>query len=76
MEKRYKSELISRRPNDNLVKLSGRQDSPLRIEFPDNIARLNEVELSKFVLDVLSLVLKHPVRDKFIDEYFVADVDI
>ena len=59
------SKLISKRLNDKLAELSGRQERPLRNESHNNVVTLNGVELPKFVLDVLLLGPKHPVRDKF-----------
>ena len=69
------SELISKGLNDKLARLSERQDRPLRNGSHKNVVTLDGVELPKFVLDVLSLGPKHPVRDKFIEVHFLADVD-
>ena len=69
------SGLISRRLNDKLAKLSKRQDRPLRNGSHNNVITLDGVELAKLVFDVLSLGSKHPVRDKFIEVHFFADVD-
>ena len=69
------SELIRKRLNDKLAKLSERQDRPLRNGSHNNVVTLDGVELPKFVLDVLSLGPKHPVRDKFNEVHFLADVD-
>ena len=41
----------------------------------NNVVTLDGVELPKFVLDVLSLSPKHPVRDKFNEVHFITDVD-
>ena len=68
-------ELISKRLNNKLAKLSERQDRPLRNGSHNNDVSLNGVELPKFVLDVLSLGSKHPVMDKFNEVHFLADVD-
>ena len=69
------SELISERLNDKLAKLSERQERLLRNGSHNNVVTLDGVELPKFVLDVLSLGPKHPVRDKFNEVYFLAVVD-
>ena len=74
-EMRDHSELFSKRLNDKLGKLSERQDRPLRNGSHNNVVTLDGVELQKFVLDVLSLGPKHPVRDKFHEVHFHADVD-
>ena len=58
-----------------LAKLSERQDSSLRNGSHNNVVTLDGVELPKFVLHVLSLGSKHPVRDKFNEVQFLADVD-
>ena len=42
----------------------------------NNVVTLDGVELPKFVLDVLSLGPKHPVRKKFNEVNFFADADI
>ena len=69
------SELISKRFNDKLAKVSEKQDRPLRNGSHNNVITLAGVELPKFVLDVLSLGPKHPVRDKFNEVHFLADVN-
>ena len=69
------SELISKSLNDKLAKLSERQGRHLRNGSHNNVVTLDGVELPKFVLDVLSLGPKHPVRDKFNEVHFLADVD-
>ena len=74
-EMRDLSELISKRLNDKSAKLSEGQDRPLRNGTHDNIVPQDGVELPKFFLDVLSLCPKHPVRDKFNEVHFLADVD-
>ena len=74
-EMRDLSELLSKRLNDKLAKLSERQDKPLRNGSHNNVVTLDDVEQPKFVLDVLSLGPKHPVRDKFNEVHFLADVD-
>ena len=74
-EMRDQSELISKRLNDEFGKLTERQDRSLRNGSHNNVVTLEGVELPKFVLDVLSLGPKHPVRDKFNEVHFLADVD-
>ena len=74
-EMRDHSDLISKRLNDKLAKLSERQDRPLRNGSHNNVVKLDDVELLKFVLELLSLGPKHPVRDKFNEVHFLADLD-
>ena len=69
------SELISKRLNDKIAKLFERQNRLLRNGSHNNVVTPNGVELPEFVLDVLSLGPKHPVRDKFNEVHFLADVD-
>ena len=66
--------LISRHKR-KLKKLSGRQDRPLKNldERADRI--LDEVILPLWVREVLSFGPKHPVRDKFKEIHFLADID-
>ena len=66
------SELISKIFNDKLAKLSERQDRPLRNGSHINVVTLDGVELPKFVLDVLSLGPRLPIRDKFKEVRFLA----
>ena len=72
---RDQPELITRRPNDRLLKLSERQDRPLWNGSHNNVVTLEGIELPKCVVDVLSLGPKHAVMDKFNEVHFVADVD-
>ena len=51
------------------------KNRPLRNGSHNNVVRLDGVELPKFVLDVLSLSPKDPVRDKFNEVHFLADID-
>ena len=69
------SKLISKRLKDKLAKLSERQNRPLRNGSHNNVVTLDGVELPKCVLDVLLLGQKHPIRDKFNEVRFLADVD-
>ena len=74
-EMRYHSKLISMRQSDKLAKLSERQDRPLRNGFHNNVVTLVGFELPRFVLDVLSLGPKHPVREHFNEVHFLAHAD-
>ena len=53
-EVRDQSQLISRRLNDKLAKLSERQDRFLPNRSHNKVVTLDDVDLLKFVLDVLS----------------------
>ena len=55
--------------------MSERQDRPLRNGFYSNVVIMDSRELPKFVLDILWLGPKLPVRDKFKEVHFLADVD-
>ena len=59
-----------------LAKLSEVQNRPLRNGAHNNVVKLDVVELPKFVLDVLSLGPKHPVRDKFTKVQILADAEL
>ena len=72
---RNHSEFISRRLNDKSAKLSERQDRPLWNESQNIVFTLDGDELPNFVLHVLSLGPKHPVRDKLNELHFLAHVD-
>ena len=74
-EMRFHSKLISTRLKDKLAKLSERQDRPFRNGSLKDVVTLEGVELSRFVLDVLSLGPKHPLRDNFNEGHFLADKD-
>ena len=72
---RYHSESIKKRLNDKLAKLSDRQDRQLPNGLQNIVVSLDAVELPKFVLEVLSLGPKHPVRGKFNEVHYLTDVD-
>ena len=59
-----------------LMKLSERQDRPLGKQGEGSIRALDNVELPNWVQQVLALGPKHPVRDKFNETHFLADIDI
>ena len=64
-EMRNHSAMVEKGLNEKLDKLSERQDRPLRNCSHSNVLIMDGRELPKFVLDILSLAPKHPVRDKF-----------
>ena len=60
--------------NHKLEKMTKRKNRPLR----DNdgaIKTLDNLKLPFFVNDLFSNGPKHPVKDKFIEIYFLADID-
>ena len=57
------------------MKLSERQDRPLWKQGEGSVRTLDDVELPNWV-QVLALGPKHPVRDKFNETHFFADIDI
>ena len=59
-----------------LMKLSERQDRPLGKQGEGSVRALDDVELPNWVQQVLALGPKHPVRDKFNETHFLADIDI
>ena len=59
-----------------LMKLSERQDRPLRKQGEGSVRALDDVDLPNWVQQVLALGPKHPVRDKFNETHFLADIDI
>ena len=59
-ETRFQFELISKRFNNKLVKLSEIQDKFLWNGAHNDAVTLNDVERPKFILDVISLVPRHP----------------
>ena len=69
------SAMVKNRLNGKLDKLSERKDKPLRNGSHSDVVIMDGRELPKFVLDILSLGPKHPVRDKFNEVHFLADVD-
>ena len=58
------------------MKLSERQDRPLGKQGEGSVKALDDVELPNWVQQVLSLGPKHPVRDKFNETQFLAEIDI
>ena len=74
-EMRNHSAMVQNRLNEKLDELSLRQDRPLRNGSHSNVVIMDSIELPKFVLEILSLGPKHPLRDKFNGVHFLADVD-
>ena len=72
---RNHSAIVQNRLNGKIDKLSERQDRPLRNGSHSNVVIMVCREFPKFVLDILSLGPKHPVRGKFNEVHFLADVD-
>ena len=72
---RNHSTMVQNRLNEKLIKLSERQDRPLRNGSQINVGIMDGGELPNFVLDILSLRTKNRVRDKFNEVHFLADVD-
>ena len=58
------------------MKLSERLDRPLVNQGEGSVRALDDVELPNWVQQVLALGPKHPVRDKFNETHFLADIDI
>ena len=59
-----------------LMKLSERQDRPPGKQGEGSVRALGDVELPNWVQQVLALGPKYPVRDKFNETHFLADIDI
>ena len=74
-EMRNQSAIVQNRLNGKLDKLSERQDRSLRNGSHSNVVIMDGSELPKFLFDILSFGPKHPVRDKFNELHFLADVD-
>ena len=74
-EMRNHSAMIQRRVNGKLDKLSGRQDRPLRNGSHSIVVKMDGREPPEFVPDILSMGPKNPVRDKFNEVHFLAEVD-
>ena len=60
----------------NLEKLSERQDKPLGRRKERSVKVLDNIELPEWAYEVLSMGPKHPIRDKFNETHFLADIDI
>ena len=58
-----------------LAKLSERRDKPLRSSNEKTVVVLDNTILPGFVRDLLILGPKHPIRDKFKELHFLADID-
>ena len=72
---RHHSELISMILKEKLAKLSDGHDGPFRNGAHKIVVLFDGVELPKFFLDTLSLGPERPVREKFDEVHFLADVD-
>ena len=64
-----------RRLQGKLAKLSERQDKPLRASNEKTVAVLDDMVLPGLVRDLLAFGPKHPIRDKFKESHFLADID-
>ena len=71
-EIRIHSALVQNSLSEKLDKLSERS---LLNGSHSNVVMMDDGELPKFVLDILSLGPKHPGRDILKEENFLADVD-
>ena len=60
---------------NRLMKLSQRQDRPLVKQGEGSVRALDDVELPNWVEQGLALEPKHPLRDKFNETHFLADID-
>ena len=55
--------------------LSVRQDRPLKDQNIDSTRTLDRICLPTFLKDLLFYGPKHPIRNKFNDVHFLADID-
>ena len=74
-EMRNHSAVVQNRLNGKLDKLLERQDRTLWNGSHSNVVIRDDLDFPKFMLDILPLGPKHPVRDKFNEVHFLADVN-
>ena len=74
-EVRNHSAMAKNRLNGKLHKQSMRQDRLMRNGSYSKVVIMEGGEWPKFVVDILSFGPKHPVRDKYTEVQFLADVD-
>ena len=75
--RKYMRELVSEikdRHRRKLESLFSEQEKPLH-DLKNTVRIVGDIKVPDLVLDYLSLGPKHPVRDKFNDLHFLADVD-
>ena len=65
---------IKDRHRRKLESLFSEQEKPLH-DLKNTVRIVGDIKVPDLVLDYLSLGPKHPVRDKFNDLHFLADVD-
>ena len=75
LQTRYSVHNLISRHKKKLGTLSERQNRPLRNLDQRSVRTLDEVILPLWVREVLSFGPKHPVRDKFNEIHFLADID-
>ena len=63
------------RHKKKIDKLWERQDRKLKNLDGKSVRILDEMILPQWLREVFSFGLKHPVRDKFIEIHFLADID-
>ena len=64
-----------RRLQGNLAKLSEMQDKPLRAYNEKTVVVLDNIILLGLVRDLLAFGTKHPIRDKYKELHFLADIE-
>ena len=57
------------------AKLSERQDKPQRSSDEKTVMVLDDINLPRSFTDLLAFGRKHPIRDKFKQLHFLADID-
>ena len=77
LRNRFRNRMVSseQRLQGKLAKLSERQDKPLRSSNEKTAVVLDNIILPEFVRDLLAFGLQHPIRDKFKELHFLADID-
>ena len=77
MRNQVRNHVVSseQRLQGNLTKFSERQDKPVRSSNEKTVVVLDNIIFPGLVRDLLSFGQKHPIRDKFKELPFLADID-
>ena len=77
LRKRVRNYVVSseQKLQGKLATISKRQDKPLRPSNEKNVVVLDNIILPGLVRDLLAFGPKHPIKDKFKELHFLADID-
>ena len=76
LRRQRQTTIVKETHQKKMMELSEREDRPLGKQGEGSVRALDDVKLRSWVQQVLPLGPKHPVRNKFNETHFLADIDI